>query len=156
MVRTITTQSPKDKRKSSTPHKRSKPSSEVIYSSPKRPGARASTSTQSDAHTKKKRRYRPGTRALMEIRHYQKTTHLLLRKAPFMRVVREIADKFYYGEELRWQVPALMALQEAAEAFLVRLFEDANLCALHAKRVTVMPRDMQLARRIRGRHDGLG
>jgi len=92
----------------------------------------------------------------MEIKHYQKTTHLLLRKKPFIRVVREIADKFYHHEELRWQVTALLALQEAAEAFLVRLFEDSNLCAIHAKRVTVMPKDMQLARRIRGRHDGLG
>lgn len=81
MVRAITSQSPKDKRKSSTPHKRSKPSSEVIYSSPKRPGARASTSTQSDAHTKKKRRYRPGTRALMEIRHYQKNNSSFTEKS---------------------------------------------------------------------------
>ncbi|XP_068685591.1 histone H3-like isoform X2 [Montipora foliosa] len=103
-----------------------------------------------------KRRYRPGTRALMEIRHFQKTTHLLLRKRPFMRLVREIADRFYKRGELRWQVKALFALQESAEAFLVRLFEDSNLCAIHAKRVTVMPRDMQLARRIRGRQDGLG
>ncbi|KXJ23015.1 histone H3-like centromeric protein cnp1 [Exaiptasia diaphana] len=102
------------------------------------------------------RRYRPGTRALLEIRHYQKTTHLLLRRAPFMRVVRELANKFYQGHELRWQVGALQALQESAEAFLVRLFEDANLCAIHAKRVTIMPKDIQLARRIRGRQDGLG
>ncbi|XP_074633077.1 uncharacterized protein LOC141891925 isoform X2 [Acropora palmata] len=103
-----------------------------------------------------KRRYRPGTRALMEIKYYQKTTHLLLRKKPFMRLVREIADRFYKQGELRWQITALFALQESAEAFLVRLFEDSNLCAIHAKRVTVMPRDMQLARRIRGRQDGLG
>lgn len=152
MVRNVDKKSPKDKRKSSGPRKRSTPSSEVIYSSPKRPGSAA----DGDSVKRKKRRFRPGTRALMEIRHYQKTTHLLLRKAPFMRVVREIADKFYHREELRWQVTALQALQEAAEAFLVRLFEDANLCAIHAKRVTVMVRDMQLARRIRGRRDGLG
>ncbi|KAK3698273.1 hypothetical protein QZH41_009504, partial [Actinostola sp. cb2023] len=70
--------------------------------------------------------------------------------------VREIGDQFYQVSELRWQLAALQALQEAAEAFLVRLFEDANLCALHAKRVTIMPKDIQLARRIRGRQDGLG
>ncbi|KAJ7375470.1 DENN domain-containing protein [Desmophyllum pertusum] len=119
MVRSVPDKSPKDKRKSASPQKRNTSSSEVIYSNPKRPGSTASSPKR------KKRRFRPGTRALMEIRHYQKTTHLLLRKAPFMRVVREIADKFYHHEELRWQVPALMALQEAAEAFLVRLFEDA-------------------------------
>ncbi|KAL9989326.1 hypothetical protein ACROYT_G003864 [Oculina patagonica] len=151
MVRNVVDKTPKDKRKSKGPQKRRTPSSEVIYSNSNRPGSAADKSS-----AKKKRRFRPGTRALMEIRHYQKTTHLLLRKAPFMRVVREIADRFYHREELRWQVPALLALQEAAEAFLVRLFEDANLCAIHAKRVTVMPKDMQLARRIRGRQDGLG
>ncbi|XP_046844450.1 histone H3.3-like [Xenia sp. Carnegie-2017] len=102
----------------------------------------------------RRRRYRPGTRALMEIRHYQKTTDLLLRKMPFVRVVREIAMKWSSNHvELRWQLPALECIQEAAEAFLVRLFEDANLCALHAKRITIMPRDIHLARRIRGRND---
>lgn len=97
---------------------------------------------------RKKHRYRPGSRALMEIRQYQKSTGLLLRKMPFARLVREIAMKF---EAFRWQVMAMAALQEAAEAYLVHLFEDTNLCAIHAKRVTIMPRDMQLARRIRGR-----
>ncbi|XP_068577527.1 histone H3-like centromeric protein A isoform X2 [Cebidichthys violaceus] len=97
----------------------------------------------------RKRRFRPGTRALMEIRKYQKSTDLLLRKGPFSRLVREVCQSFS-GEALRWQVYALMALQEAAEAFLVMLFSDANLCAIHAKRVTVFPRDIQLARRIRG------
>ncbi len=57
---------------------------------------------------------------------------------------------------MRWQSHAIMALQEAAEAFLVHLFEDANLCAIHAKRVTVMQKDIQLARRIRGHVHGLG
>jgi len=65
--------------------------------------------------------------------------------------VRELAaDRAMFDSPLRWQVEALAALQEAAEAFLVSLFEDANLCAIHGKRVTVMPRDFQLARRIRG------
>ncbi|XP_058942801.1 histone H3, embryonic-like [Pocillopora verrucosa] len=139
-----------DKRKGKSPQKRSFSTAEVIYSNAKR------SAPVDEGSARKRRKYRPGTRALMEIKHYQKTTHLLLRKSPFFRVVREIADKFYQQVELRWQATALLALQEAAEAFLVRLFEDANLCAIHAKRVTVMPRDMQLARRIRGRHDGLG
>ena len=97
---------------------------------------------------KKPRRYRPGTVALREIRRYQKGTDLLLRKLPFQRLVREVAQDFKM--DLRFESLAIAALQEAAEAYLVRLFEDANLCAIHAKRVTIMPRDMQLARRIRG------
>jgi histone H3/H4 len=101
---------------------------------------------------RKAHRFRPGTRALMEIRHYQKNTRLLLRKLPFQRLVRQIAQDHFArrGEEFRWQASALEALQESAEAFLVHLFEDANLCAIHAKRVTIMPKDVQLARRIRG------
>ena len=97
---------------------------------------------------KKNRRYRPGTVALREIRKYQKTTDLLLKKAPFQRLVREIAQD--YKSDLRWQSSAVMAMQEASEAYLVGLFEDTNLCAIHARRVTIMPKDMQLARRIRG------
>ncbi|KAM9840076.1 histone H3-like centromeric protein A isoform 1-T3 [Aulostomus maculatus] len=99
--------------------------------------------------TPKKRRFRPGTKALREIRKYQKSTDLLLRKGPFCRLVREVCESFS-RDPLRWQVYALLALQEAAEAFLVMLFADANLCAIHAKRVTLFPRDLQLARRIRG------
>ena len=97
---------------------------------------------------KKAHRFRPGTVALREIRRYQKSTELLLRKLPFQRLVREIAQDF--KTDLRFQSSAVMALQEASEAYLVGLFEDTNLCAIHAKRVTVMPKDMQLARRIRG------
>ncbi|XP_033640654.1 histone H3-like centromeric protein cnp1 [Asterias rubens] len=104
---------------------------------------------------RKKRRYRPGTRALLEIRRYQKSTSLLITKLPFARVVKEVAGIFAH-HQLMWQAAAIMALQEASEAFLVHLFEDANLCAIHAKRVTIMPKDIQLARRIRGRQDGLG
>lgn len=129
-----------------------------------------------------RRRYRPGTVALREIRHYQKTTDLLIRKLPFARLVREVATDFIRAEfdegvGLRWQSQAILALQEAAEAFLVHLFEDAygggregwrgancdwcavclfsNLCAIHAKRVTVMQKDIQLARRIRGPYGGI-
>lgn len=96
----------------------------------------------------KKHRWRPGTVALREIRRYQKSTELLIRKVPFQRLVREIAQE--YKTDLRFQSSAILALQEASEAYLVGLFEDTNLCALHAKRVTIMPKDMQLARRIRG------
>ncbi|KAI3399877.1 hypothetical protein diail_5388 [Diaporthe ilicicola] len=100
-------------------------------------------------------RYRPGTRALREIRQYQRTTDLLLLKLPFARLVREVAMSFRpIGEEMRWQSQAIQALQEAAEAFLVHLFEDCNLCAIHAKRVTIMQKDIQLARRIRGAWGG--
>lgn len=97
---------------------------------------------------KKPHRYRPGTVALRQIRKYQKSTDLLLRKLPFQRLVREIAQDF--KNDMRFQSTAILALQEAAEAYLVGLFEDTMLCAVHAKRVTIMPKDMQLARRIRG------
>ena len=98
--------------------------------------------------SKAARRYRPGTVAMREIRRYQKSTDLLLKKAPFQRLVREVAQDF--KTDLRFQSSAVMALQEASEAYLVGLFEDTNLCAIHARRVTIMPKDMQLARRIRG------
>jgi histone H3/H4 len=113
---------------------------------------------------------------------YQKSTDLLIRKLPFQRLVREIAQDVTPG--LRFQSTAILALQvrptppsitnnpitthpsqllhpsqlihhklqEASEAYLVSLFQDTNLCAIHAKRVTIMPKDMQLARRIRGEH----
>ena len=107
----------------------------------------ARKSTKADG-AKKSRRYRPGTVALREIRKYQKTTDLLIKKAPFQRLVREVSQDF--KADLRFQSSAVMALQEASEAYLVGLFEDTNLCAIHARRVTIMPKDMQLARRIRG------
>ena len=97
---------------------------------------------------KKPHRYRPGTVALREIRRYQKSTNLLIRKAPFQRLVREVAQDF--RSDLRFQSTSVLALQEAAEHYHVGLFEDGNLCAIHAKRVTIMPKDMQLAARIRG------
>ena len=93
----------------------------------------------------KKTLYRPGTLALLEIRKYQQSTHCLIRKLPFQRLVREITQDF--KTDLRFQSSAIMALQEAAEAYLVGLFEDTNLCAIHAKRVTIMPKDIQLAQR---------
>ena len=104
---------------------------------------------------KKRYRYRPGTVALKQIRQYQKSTELLIRKLPFQRLVREIASdseviKSPLCGKVRFQSAAIMALQEATEAYLIGLFEDSNLCAIHARRVTIMPKDIQLARRIRG------
>ena len=130
----------------------------------------------------RRHRYKPGTVALREIRRYQRTTDLLLLKLPFARLVRlpslgssplafpvhadadclcpqvrEIALELTPNHmALRWQSQAIQALQESAEAFMVHLFEDANLCAIHAKRVTIMQKDIQLARRIRGAWAGLG
>ena len=104
--------------------------------------------TETGGVKKKPHRWRPGTVALREIRRYQKSTELLIRKLPFQRLVREIAEGF--KPDLRFQSSAVVALQEASEAYLVGLFEDTNLCAIHAKRVTIMPKDIQLARRIRG------
>ena len=97
---------------------------------------------------KKKFRFRPGTVALREIKKYQKATTMLLPRAPFHRLVRSICGGI--DGNLRFQSQALIALQESAEAYLTGVFEDSNLCAIHANRVTVMKKDMDLARRIRG------
>ena len=97
---------------------------------------------------KKPHRFRPGTVAIREIRRYQKSTELLIKKLPFQRLVKEIAQAF--KSDLRFQASAVTALQEAAESYMVGLFQDTNLCAIHAKRVTIMPKDIQLAKRIRG------
>ena len=94
------------------------------------------------------RRFRPGLNALREIRKYQRSTELLIRKLPFQRLVREIAQE--HVADLRFQQQAVTALQEAAEAYLVSMFEDTNHCAIHAKRVTIMEHDMRLAARLRG------
>lgn len=101
-----------------------------------------------NTRVKKVRRHRPGARALQEIRRYQANSNLLIRRLPFQRLVREVVQDI--NPKLRLQSHALAALQEASEAYLVGLFEDTNLCAIHAKRVTIMPKDIQLARRIRG------
>jgi histone H3 len=97
---------------------------------------------------KRPHRFRPGTVALREIRRYQKSTDLLVRRLPFQRLVREIAQD--YKNDLRFQRTAILALQEAAESYLTGLFEDSNLCALHAKRVTIFPKDVRLSRALRG------
>jgi histone H3 len=129
----------------------------------KRLASKAARSRKKTGGVKKPHRYKPGTVALREIRRYQKSTDLLIRKLPFQRLVREVAQDF--KSDLRFQSSAIAALQERAEAYLVSLFEDTNHCALHAKRVTIRmspppclcslltrvePKDIQLARRLRG------
>ena len=93
-------------------------------------------------------RFCPGMMALKEIRHYQKFTGFLIRKLPFQRLVREIAIEV--AQEMLFQSSALLALRVAAEAYLMGLFKDTNLCAIHTRRVTILPKDIQLARRIHG------
>ena len=105
---------------------------------------------------KKPHHYCPGTVAIRKIRRYQKSTDLLIRKVPFQRLAREVLQDLnkpgsypcFTAE--RFQVTSLLAIQESVEAFIVGLFEDVNLCAIHERRVTIMPKDMQLALRIKG------
>lgn len=111
----------------------------------------AGKTTASSAAEKRKIRFKPGTVALREIKRYQKSTEMLIPRAPFQRLVRDICGGI--DNELRFQANALVALQEAAEAYVVGVLEDAGICAIHAKRVTVMKADMQLARRLRGDHN---
>jgi len=119
--------------------------------------------TTVDGVKRRKFRYRPGMLALKEIRRLQKSTDLLIPKASFQRLVREIAQEYATGggggggiPPLLFQSAALGALHEAAESYLIGLFEDTNLCAVHAKRATIMPRAIHLARRIRGENERLG
>ncbi len=109
---------------------------------------KAAGSSSSSSGVKKPFRFRPGTVALRDIKRYQKGTELLLRKLPFQRLVREIAVSGKEG--LRFQASAVLAMQEATEAHMVNLFADTCLCAIHGRRVTIMPKDIQLARRLRG------
>ena len=97
---------------------------------------------------KKPHRFRPGTVAIREIKRYQKSTELLIKRLPFQRLVKEIAQNF--KSDLRFQASAVVALQEATESYMVSLFQDTNLCAIHAKRVTIMLKDMKKTKRIRG------
>ena len=97
---------------------------------------------------KKPRKYRPGTVALREIRKYQKSSELLIQKLPFQRLVKEVCSKIH--RDLRFQSTALLALQEAAEDYLVRMFEHVNLYAIHGHRVTIQVKDIVLWRRITG------
>lgn len=126
--------------------------------------ARKSTASRTDANSdrrvrgsaRRKIRYKPGQLALADIRRLQNSTDLLIPKTRFHRLVREITQHVTENkldEPIKYQIGALIALQEAAEAYLVYLFEDTNLCCIHARRVTIMPRDIQLARRIRNERD---
>lgn len=110
--------------------KKGRPSSKKT--GPAKGGVKATASQDGE---KKKIRFRPGTVAMREIKRYQKSTQLLLPRASFQRVVRSICAEI--DHDLRFQAQALMALQEATEAYLVGIFEDANLCCIHAKRVTI-------------------
>ena len=103
---------------------------------------------QEKGGVRKPRRYRPGTVALRQIRKYQKSTDLLIRKLPFQRLVREVALNIKPG--LRFQSTAILALQEASEAFLVTMFDKVNLCAIHGNRVTIKPKDIILWKRMMG------
>ena len=100
---------------------------------------------------KKKAKPPPGTVALREIRKYQKSTELLIPKAAIGRLIKEVLGRPGLAVlDARVKREAVVALQEGLEAYLVSLFEDTNLGAIHAKRVTIMPKDIQLALRIRG------
>jgi histone H3 len=100
---------------------------------------------------KRPHRFKPGTVALREVRKYQKSTELLLRKAPFKRLVRECAAE--WKDDLRFTKTAFQVFQEGAEAYLTGLFEDLNHCAIHARRVTIMPKDFHLRIRIKAPYD---
>ena len=135
------------------PEKDSRPSTSKPSAGTPRKGkevVKQRTKSPGGAGTPGRRRHRPGTKALLEIRKYQKTTSLLIPRLLFSRVIREICEQVVPRASLRFQSAAILASQEAAEANLVTLFEDSLLCAIHAKRVTVMIKDMRLARRIRG------
>jgi len=121
---------------------------EVLVTKGKKSAPSKASQGSSSANQKKPFRFRPGTVALRDIRRYQRGTDLLLRKLPFQRIVREIAMTGKDG--LRFQASAVLAMQEATEAHLVNLFADTCLCAIHGRRVTIMPKDIQLARRLRG------
>ncbi|XP_069800346.1 histone H3-like centromeric protein A [Dendropsophus ebraccatus] len=138
------------------PSPRKNPKQPAAAPPPPQPSPRGRPDSRRRRSSQRQRRYRPGARAMMEIRKYQKSTELLIRKTPFSRLVREVCMEYTRGVPFLWQSAALAALQESAEAFLVRLFEDSYLCSFHAKRVTLYAKDIQLARRIRGLQDGLG
>ncbi len=111
-------------------------------------GQKKTAKSSGSSGVKKARRFRSGTVALRQIKKAQKGTELLLRRAPFARLIKEIASGAKEG--LRFQSSAVLALQESTEAYTIGLLSDSNLCAIHAKRVTVMTKDLALARRLRG------
>lgn len=142
---TTTTTAPTTSRQTGLLAPRPTVSRKALIANRRRPLA----ATPTGVAKKKKHRFKAGTVALREIRKYQKSTDLLIRKLPFQRLVREILQSnLIPGVEFRLQASALAALQEASEAYLTSLFETSNLCAIHAKRVTIQPKDIRLTRRI--------
>ena len=122
-----------------------------VYNEMKR-GWMAKVKRQRDENGRMIRKARSGIRALREIRFYQKSTCFLIPMLAFQCLVREVALDFkIQGQEVCWQARALYALQEAAEAYLVALLSDSNLLAIHAKRYTLMPKDLFLVRKIHAR-----
>ena len=117
-------------------------------SSRKLTGDGKKTKKQTTGNVRRRRKFRPGTVALREIRKYQKSTELLIRKLPFQRLVREIFSQISSTQTFRVTPQALQALQEASESFLVNMFEQSNLIAIHGKRVTVNVKDILLWRRL--------
>ena len=105
---------------------------------------------QGSGRVRRPKRYRPGTVALREIRRYQKSTELLIRKIPFQRLVREVVHNLFPHDNYRFQSTALLGLQEAAESYLVRMFTHVNDLAIHGRRVTIKPCDIQIRGRITG------
>ncbi|KAK1257607.1 histone H3-like centromeric protein HTR12 [Acorus gramineus] len=130
-----------------TPASPSTPSSSRTKSKRSVEATPAGSVPSTEERQRKKKRFKPGTVALREIRKFQKSTELLIPSAPFIRLVRELTG-IYSREVNRWAAEALVCIQEAAEAFMVEMFNDAYLCSIHAKRVTLTPKDWQLARRI--------
>ena len=121
---------------------------QTVSKSSKSIAKKAKKATSGAAGAKRTIRFRPGTVALRQIKKLQKGTDLLCQKAPFQRLVRAVAAQQKAG--LRFAATALAALQESTESYIISLLADANLCSLHAKRVTAMPSDLNLARRLRG------
>ena len=133
---------------------------QTAQKAPKKTSAAAAVKTKKNLDSKRSKnskplvspkKSRPGRLALREIKKYQKSTEMLIPKAPFTRLVREVG--LNEKKDIRFQKQAIEALHQSSEAYILGLFEDTNLCAIHAKRVTIMPKDMQLARIIRNEQD---
>jgi histone H3 len=132
-----------------------KPKTSIRQGAAKKQLAKKSNSRfqESTGAVKRPRRYRPGVQALREIRRYQKSTDAIIPLANISRLIREITEILYPKKIYRFQASAIEAIRQSVEAHMVTLFEDANLCAIHRKCVTITPKDIQLARRIRGEID---
>ena len=117
----------------------------------KRPTTNTASASGRQSDVRRRRRYRPGKRALKEIRTYQKSTELLIRKMPFLRIVRRLVDEIPSKtvKDMRFQSVAFLALQEALEAYVVGVLEDVNLAAIHRKRVTIHQKDIVLVKKVR-------